>query len=184
MKFLKKLSVLLLSLVCVVLLIALFVRDDFSVKRSIELNVPSETVYEYVRFLKNQDEFGPWQKLDPKMQHSIEGEDGEVGAISSWNSKNEDVGVGEQEIIRLEDGKRVEFELRFKEPFESTASAYFSTEAKAEGKTLVSWSIYGESSWPWNIMYLFMDMDQELGPDLDKGLKNLKKILEAQETED
>lgn len=184
MKFLKKLSVLLLSLVCVVLLIALFVRDDFSVERSIEIEAPSDNVYEYVRFLKNQEEFGPWQKLDPKMQHSLEGEDGEVGAISSWNSKNEDVGVGEQEIIKLDDGKRVDFELRFKEPFESTALAYFSTEAKSEGKTLVTWSISGESSWPWNIMYLFMDMDQELGPDLDKGLKSLKKILEAQESED
>lgn len=184
MKFLKKLSVLLLSLVCVVLLIALFVRDDFKVKRSVEIQVPSEAVYEYLRFLKNQEEYGPWQKMDPTMQHTLKGDDGEVGAISSWNSKNEDVGVGEQEIIKLEEGKRIDLELRFKEPYKSTAAAYFTTESKSENMTMVTWSISGKSSWPWNIMYLIVDMDQELGPNLDKGLKNLKKILEAQETED
>jgi hypothetical protein len=42
----------------------------------------------------------------------------------------------------------------------------------------VSWSINGEMPYPMNITGLFIDMEQTLGEDLEKGLKNLKRILE------
>ena len=36
-------------------------------------------------------------------------------------------------------------------------------------------------SWPWNITLLFMDMDGDLGPDLESGLLKLKNTLEVEE---
>ena len=44
--------------------------------------------------------------------------------------------------------------------------------------TRVSWSINGEIPYPTNLTGLFFDMEQTLGEDLEKGLKNLKRILE------
>jgi hypothetical protein len=32
--------------------------------------------------------------------------------------------------------------------------------------------------YPFNLMGLFMDMEETLGQDLEKGLKNLKRVLE------
>lgn len=115
------------------------------------------------------------------MQRAIEGEDGEVGAIAKWDSKKEDVGKGEQEIAALSPEKRIDFVLRFYEPWESEATAYFELAPDKKGGTEVRWGFDGESPWPWNVSLLFMDMDEELGRDLDKGLKKLKKIQEAEE---
>jgi len=44
--------------------------------------------------------------------------------------------------------------------------------------TRVSWSINGEMPYPMNLTSLFFDMEEALGQDLEKGLKNLKRILE------
>jgi hypothetical protein len=39
------------------------------------------------------------------------------------------VGIGEQEIKKITEGKRIDFELRFKVQFEATEKAHFTTEA-------------------------------------------------------
>ncbi len=183
MKLLKKLGILLISLVCLILLIALFVRKDYHVTRTVEVNADSGTVFDYVRYLKNQEEFSVWHKMDPNMQKSLTGEDGQIGAVASWDSKKEDVGAGEQEIISIAEGERIDFELRFKKPWELTSNAYFTTQSGNNGKTKVTWGFDGASPWPWNFFLLFMNMDEELGPDLEKGLDNLKIILESEETQ-
>lgn len=53
-----------------------------------------------------------------------------------------------------------------------------STEAIGNQATLVKWGFYGEMKYPMNLMLLFMDMDEMLGPDLEQGLNSLKGILE------
>lgn len=183
MKFLKKIIFLLIALIGIVLVIALFVQKEYDVSRSIEISQPKDEVFDYVRYLRNQGEFAIWQKMDPKVIQKYSNDDGEVGAVYSWKSNMEDVGVGEQEITKIDLNNRIDFELRFEEPWEMKGEAYMLTEnlSESEGKTRVTWGFKGRSPWPWNIFFLFMDMDSELGPDLQKGLNNLKKILESQE---
>lgn len=183
MKFLKKLGFFLLSLICLILIVSIFVPKEYQITRSIEIQADRDIAFEYLRYLKSQDEFGPWQKMDPHMKKSLTGEDGEPGAIATWKSTNEDVGSGEQEIISLTPGKRIDFELRFKEPFEVSSKAYFLTEPVHDNRVKVTWGFEGRSPWPWNFFLLFMDMDKELGGDLEKGLKNLKTILESSEAD-
>ena len=65
-----------------------------------------------------------WLRRDPNAKITYQGTDGEKGAVMAWASDNQDVGRGEQEIIALKDGERMEVEIRFSEPFESTDSAY------------------------------------------------------------
>ncbi len=181
MKFLKKVLILIISLICLVLIIALFVKKDFHVSRSVEISATNDEVFEYLRFMGNHSEFSVWEKMDPNVKQSINGEDGKVGAIYTWDSKMEDLGAGEQEIIKIEDGKRIDYELRFKRPWEVTSNAYFAQEELGAEKIKVSWGITGSTSYPWNFLSLFMDMDAEMGPDLKKGLDDLKKILESEE---
>ena len=180
MKFLLKLLFLLLSLVAIVLIVGLFVDGKFSVSRSVEINQSQEVVFDYLSELQNQQEYGVWQKKDPNISIKTTGTDGTVGFISSWDSKMEDVGKGEQEIMKIVDGELIQTEIRFKRPMEVTSQAFIELTELSTNSCSVSWRFEGESAYPFNIFALFINMDEEIGPDLANGLNNLKAILESQ----
>jgi hypothetical protein len=177
-KFLKVTGLILLSLVIILLLIAAFVKKDYAVERSITLNLPKQFVYDYVKYLKNQNTFSVWAKIDPNMKVEYRGTDGTVGFVSAWDSPVKEAGKGEQEIIKMEEGKRIDYEIRFYEPMKSTDYAYMVFESVNDSTTKVAWGFFGKMKYPVNTMLLFMDMDKMLGKDLDGGLHNLKAILE------
>jgi hypothetical protein len=179
MKFFKKIIIVIISLITLVLITALFVNGEYHVEREISINQPNDIVFQYIKLLKNQDEYSVWKKMDPNMKKTFKGEDGTVGFISAWSSKNEKVGTGEQEITAIIENVRVDSKLRFKEPFEAEDNAYMATKPTSSKQTKVTWGFNGKMDYPMNLMMLFMDMDEMLGPDLNNGLKNLKKILES-----
>ncbi len=179
MKTLKKVLLVIAIIIAIPLVTALFVGNDFMVERSTEINRPKEEVFNYIKHLKNQDQFSVWAQADPNMKKEFRGEDATVGFVSAWDSQNENVGKGEQEIKTINEGRLLETELRFFKPFESKASANFITEDAGENKTRVRWNFNSKMPYPMNIMLLFGNMDEMLGTDLQKGLDNLKKNLEA-----
>ncbi|MAU27425.1 MAG: polyketide cyclase [Muricauda sp.] len=166
------------GIVLLVILLALVAPKTYDVSRSIVINKPKSEVFEYLRFLKKQDEWSPWNKKDPDMQKEFRGTDGEVGAVSYWNG-NKDVGEGEQEITKIVEGERVESELRFLKPWKSTSDAYMVTEDAGNGSTRVTWGFSGNNKFPMSIMMLFMSMDKMIGKDFEEGLANLKAKLEG-----
>lgn len=178
MRFLKRVLAVLLVLICIVFIIALFVDDKFAVKREITINKNNKEVFDYIKLLKNQNNFSSWSKKDPKMKKTFKGTDGTVGFISAWESKNKEVGKGEQEITKIVDGKRIEFDLRFKEPMKAENKAYMEIQSLSPTKTKVTWGFNGTMNYPMNFMLLFMDFDAMVGKDFEEGLENLKDILE------
>lgn len=180
MRILKKIFFFLLALVGIALIVALFVKKDYSVIREVNINKPKQQVFDYLRLLKNQDNFSKWASMDPAMQKSYRGVDGTVGFVSAWKSDKKDVGSGEQEIKKITEGERLDYELRFKEPWESTSNAYLATNAVDSSKTNVAWGFEGKMPYPMNLMCLFMDMDGMIGKDLATGLNNLKVLMEKQ----
>ena len=179
MKIIKKILTIVLSLIILIFIIAAVSSKKYDVERSITINLPKSDVFDYIKYVKNQDNFSVWAEMDPDAKKSFTGQDGTVGFISAWESQVENVGKGEQEIKNITPGTRIDFELRFIEPFESTDQAYFRTESLSENSTRVLWGFYGALPIPMNLMLYFMDMDEQLGPDLEKGLQNLKILLEA-----
>jgi hypothetical protein len=177
-KILKIAGLLLLSLIALVLLVAAFVKKEYSVEREVVLNKPKQVVFDYVKFLKNQQEFSVWAKIDPNMETEFRGTDGTVGFISTWDSPVKEAGSGEQEITGINEGKRIDYEIRFYEPMKSTDNAFMSFESINDSVTSVAWGFYGKIKYPMNLSLLFMDMDAMLGKDLEGGLNNLKSILE------
>jgi hypothetical protein len=134
------------------------------------------TVFDYVKILKNQEYYNVWPMKDLSATKERIGTDGTVGYIVKWDSKNDEVGKGEQEITSLQEGKRLDMTLRFYRPFESTGTAYMTTEATGPNQTKLTWAFEGNSKYPMNIMNLMMD--GMLGKDMNTSLGNLKKILE------
>lgn len=180
MKIFKKVLIVLLIIIAIPFIAALFVKREYAVEREITINKPKQQVFDYIKYLKNQDNFSKWATMDPNMKKEYKGTDGTVGFVSSWDSEKKDVGKGEQEIIKITEGERMDFELRFLEPFETKDYAYMSTAALDSTRTNVKWGFNGKMPYPMNLMCLFMNMDEMLGPDLATGLTNLKVVMEKQ----
>ena len=178
MKALKIIGLSIVGIVALVLIVALFINGKYAVEREVKVNKSKQEVYDYVKYLKNQDNFSVWAKADPAMKKEFTGEDATVGCMASWDSENPDVGKGEQKIVKIAEGERIDYELHFIEPFESTDFAYLTTTAVNDSVTSVKWGFHGEMKYPMNLMMLFMDMEAMLAPDLQNGLNNLKGILE------
>lgn len=166
-------------LVAIPLVVALFVDKEFSVERDIVVEKPVDEVFDYLRYLRNQDSYSVWAGRDPDMEQEYRGRDGRVGFVSAWEG-NEDVGKGEQEIIEIREGERIDFALRFFEPFESEANAYFITEPEGENRTRVVWGFESSMPYPTNLILLFMDLEEAIGADYQTGLRNLKELLEVE----
>jgi hypothetical protein len=178
MNVLKRIIVIIAVILLLPLLIALFTKKEYAVEKEININKPKMEIFNYVKYLKNQDNYSKWAMMDPAMKKSYRGTDGTVGFVSAWESNKEDVGVGEQEIKKIVEGERMDFELRFFKPFEATDAAYMSLESISENETKVKWGFNGKMSYPMNLMLLFMDFEEMIGGDLETGLKNLKSVLE------
>jgi hypothetical protein len=178
-RVLKWLLLVVVSLIALLLIIALFIRKEYSVERDVSINQPKNVIYDYVKYLKNQNKFSVWTKIDPTMKVEFRGTDGTVGFVSAWDSPNKNAGKGEQEIKAIDDGNRIDYEIRFYEPMKSTDNAYMSFSAVNDSVTTVKWGFYGKIKYPMNFMLLFMDMDAMLGNDLEGGLNNLKALLEG-----
>lgn len=175
---LRNISIVLFLILASPFIAALFVHNSYDVEREVVINQPKDKVFQYVKYLKNQNEFSKWANIDPNMTKTYQGIDGTVGFVSAWESTNEEVGTGEQEIKAIEEGKRIDFELRFIKPFEATEPAYMITESVDNNTTKVKWGFSGHMDYPMNLMFLFMDFEQIIGDDLQTGLDNLKVIQE------
>lgn len=178
MKLIKKLLLAVVLLIVLALIIALFIPKGMNAEREITINKPKQEVFNYIKSLKNQDNYSKWATMDPAMKKEYRGTDGTVGFVSAWDSEKGDVGKGEQEIKKIDEGNRVDFELRFIKPFESTAQAYMTTDAVDSSSTKVKWGFSGKMSYPFNILRLFMDPEKSVGDDFSTGLANLKTVLE------
>ena len=176
----KKLILIVALIISFPLLIALFLPNSYDVERQVVINKPIAEVFSYVKYLKNQNLYSKWAQIDPNMVKTFRGDDGQVGFVSRWESEHPDVGVGEQEIIAIQDGKKIDYQLRFIKPFEAISPAYMITEAVSNSETQVSWGFQGHLDYPMNLMFLFVDFKQVIGDDLQFGLNNLKAILERQ----
>jgi hypothetical protein len=180
MKILKRILLVIVVLIGLVLVTALFVKKDMKAEREVVINKPKSEVYDYVKYLKNQKEYSKWASMDPAMRVEYKGADATPGFVYAWESKKDDVGKGEQEIKAIKEGERIDYELRFLEPMESTAASYMITEEAPNKQTKVKWGFDGKMNYPFNIMNLFMDMEKMIGDDFSAGLNNLKTKMEKQ----
>ena len=148
------------------------------IEKSIEINRNSELVFDYLKLTKNQDNFSVWNMADPNSKKKYQGKDGTIGFIYSWDSSMKNVGAGEQEITGIEDGKSIDYAIRFFRPMQNTGKTKYRITGIGDESTSVAWIFDSPSKFPMSLLSpLFKIM---LGKDMENGLKNLKHILEKQ----
>lgn len=178
MKFLKRVLLFIAALVAIALITALFVSKNMHAEREIVINKPKQQIFDYIKYVKNQDNYSKWNKMDPGMKKEYTGTDGAVGFSYAWDSDNKNVGKGSQTITAIKEGERIDCDLHFIKPWESVAKTYQAVTTVNDSITKVAWGFDSKMAYPMNIMKLFMDMDKMIGDDFSIGLTNLKAVLE------
>lgn len=166
-----------LGIIALLLLAGLVISKDIKATKEIVINKPVGEVFNYIKYLKNQQNYSKWATMDPSIKNEFRGTDATPGFVNSWVG-NKKVGEGEQEIISVEEGKNITTDLRFIKPFKSLAKAVMTTEAVDANSTKVSWGFESKMNYPMNVMKLFMNMNEIVGKDFSTGLTNLKAVME------
>ena len=86
---LKKILIGVAILIVLPFVLAIFIPRQYTVSVSETINKPVNEVYDYMRILNNQQQWSEWVKADPNLKPDITGNDGTIGAIQHWNSKND-----------------------------------------------------------------------------------------------
>ena len=149
---------------------------EMFIEKSVVINKDVHEVFEFLKKTKHQDQFSVWNMKDPGMNKTYTGTDGTQGFIYAWDSKDKNVGAGEQETKNLIEDTRIDREIRFKRPMQNTAQSSFITDKTHNEVTSVTWTFACPTKFP---MSLFSPIFKKmLGKQIDQGLQNLKKLLE------
>jgi hypothetical protein len=151
--------------------------DEFVVSRSATISAPSEKVFPHVNDLHRWEAWSPWAKLDPNAKHSFSGADSGAGAAMAWDG-NKKVGAGKMTITDSRPGEFIGFRLEFIRPFQATNLAEFHFKSES-GRSVVTWTMTGQSNLFFKIFGLFKNCDDLVGKDFEKGLVSLKAVAEA-----
>ncbi len=171
--------IIVLCVVAIPFILGAFKSNEFKMSRDITINKPKQEVFDYVKHIKNQDNFAVWMSLDPTMKRQYSGIDGNVGFVSEWDSNHKQVGAGKQTIVGIKDGERVDMKLEFLKPWKNVSDAYFTTDPVGDNQTKVTWGYYnGTIKYPMKVMMVFMNMENMIGKDFEKGLAKMKVVLE------
>jgi carbon monoxide dehydrogenase subunit G len=115
-------------------------------------------------------------KVDPKMEKTIEGPASGVGQSYAWSGK--EAGTGKMTIEESVPDQKVTIKLEFVKPMASTATCVI-TLAKTRSGSHVTWSMAGNHNFLGKAAGVIVNMDRALGADILKGLAELKTVTEA-----
>jgi hypothetical protein len=174
---LKKILIGLAVIVIVFLIVVALQRADYRIERTATFAAPAATVFAQVNDFHNWEAWSPWAKLDPAMKQAYDGASAGTGAIYSWTG-NDKVGEGRMTLTESRTNDLVRIKLEFIKPFASVCDTAFTF--KPDGnQTAVTWSMTGTNNFVAKAFCLFMNMDKTVGGDFEKGLAQMKSIVEA-----
>jgi uncharacterized protein YndB with AHSA1/START domain len=169
----KKIAIGLGVIVVLLLIVGLLLPSKIHVERSITISAPQASVFAALNSLREFNKWSPWAKYDPTMTYSFSGPETGVGARMEWQSK--EMGNGTQEIIAVENDRRITVALDFGEMGQATA--YYALQPLASG-TQVTWGFDEDVGMNLLGRYFGPFMDGMIGKDYEEGLASLKTLLE------
>lgn len=173
---LRKILLGLAALVLVFLIVVALQPADFRVERRTTINAAAATVFTHVNDFHLWNAWSPWAKIDPNMKQTFTGAPTGPGAVYTW-SGNKEVGEGRMTILESQPAQRVRINLEFITPFEATNLTDFTFKG-AGNQTEVVWAMTGTNNFMLKAASLFMNMDKMVGGDFERGLSQLKSVVE------
>ena len=150
---------------------------DFKITRSATFNAPPEKVFEQINDFHKWEAWSPWAKIDPNMKTTYSGSATGTGAGYAWVG-NDEVGEGKMTINESRPSSMVKIDLEFIKPFAAKNVTEFNIKPSGD-KSDVTWTMTGTNNFVMKAFCLVMDMDKLVGGDFEKGLTQLKPIVES-----
>ena len=172
----KKILIGFTAVVAVVLVAAAFQPADYRVERSLAIAASPAVLFDQVNDHKKFQKWNPWDKMDPEAKTTFSGADSGVGAVASW--KGDKVGEGSATITESRPGEFVRQRMDWIKPMEGVSTVDFSFKGEGD-KTTVTWAMYGTNGYMGKLVSLFMSTESICGPEIEKGLADLAKVVAA-----
>lgn len=179
-KILVSIASVIVLAVIVVLVAASRQPDTFRIERSATVAAPPAAVFAHLEDFRRWSAWSPWEKLDPAMEKTFGGSPKGTGATYSWHG-NDQVGRGSMTILASRPNERLEIRLEFFEPWEATNTTVFTLVPQGAG-TEVTWAMEGANNFMGKVFSVFMNMDDLVGADFEKGLADLSAVAQANPT--
>jgi hypothetical protein len=154
--------------------------DNFRIERRMTVDAPPQEVFTQVNDFHKWDDWSPWAKLDPDATVAFEGPRAGQGAMFKW-AGNDKVGQGTMTLVTSKPGEFVRVDVEFVKPFEGKSTSEFTFRPQGD-RTQVTWTSYGPMTYLSKAMCLIMNMEKVLGPDMEKGLVQMKAVAEGRKT--
>ena len=164
------------AIVAVILIIPAFVDKEVKFTKTIEISKPVDQVYNVVKDFNFYKKWNVWSQMDKDAVGELSGPVGEVGSKWSWNGDT--VGVGSLTIEELVPDQSIISKLEFKAPMQAVAQDLWKFDMIDSSTTKVSWSYAGTVD-SYFARYGNLFLENVIGPDYEKGLSNLKELVES-----
>jgi uncharacterized protein YndB with AHSA1/START domain len=159
-----------------VLLYAARKSDICRITRSIFIAAAPERIFPLVDDPRATNEWSPFVK-DPSVRLSYDGPERGVGAACDFTGDST-VGAGRVEIVESVAPSKVVVTLRMDRPMKCSNRVEF-TIVPQSGGSLVTWDMVGRQPFLAKLMTIFFDAEKMCGGAFEKGLADLKTLVET-----
>lgn len=149
--------------------------DEFRVERATTINAKPETIFPYLSNIEKGQSWSPWVEEDPDAEYRMEGPKEGVGATLHWDGKKS--GQGTLAITDVEPPNLVRMRLEFFKPMKAVNTVEYALQSEGD-KTIFTWTMFGPNNFMGKLVSLFMDCEKMCGDQFEKGLANLKAMIE------
>lgn len=156
--------------------IGMILPRDVTVARTTEISAPPGAIFPHLNSMQATAEWSPWLAIDPDNKLTYSGPEAGVGNKLEWASEHPQVGAGSQEITLSQQDERIETALDFGDM--GLAKADFLLEDMG-GSTKVTWNLHTDMGAGPIGRWMGLMMDSWVGADYEKGLANLKALVEG-----
>jgi uncharacterized protein YndB with AHSA1/START domain len=173
----KKVVIALFILLAILATYAAVKPAEYTISRETTINAPAEAIFPYLNNPKLAEQWAPWMEIDPKATMTTSGPESGVGSVSSWVSETQ-LGTGSATIVESVPNERVGIKLAYSKPMAMEQDSLYLITSTG-GQSVVTWKVSGKNTFMGRFMCLFVDMDKMVGAMFEKGLSNLKKLIET-----
>ncbi|PPF44900.1 transcriptional regulator [Pseudoclavibacter sp. AY1F1] len=149
---------------------------QYEVQREAVIPADIERVHALINSFHKWSSWSPWEDVDPAMDRRFSGPEAGKDAHYEWEG-NRKAGKGSMTIVASAP-QRVDLVIDFDKPFKAHNPTSFILEP-IDGGTHVRWVMSGEHKGMAALVFKFMSMDKFLGPDFERGLRQLEAAAVA-----
>ena len=151
---------------------------QFHLSRETTIAASPERIHALLDDFHEWKAWSPWEGLDARLQRTYDGPTSGVGAVYAWKG-NPKAGEGRMEILESEP-HRVGVDLLFSAPMKAHNRVDFTLTPVEDGRaTHLAWVMTGPQNLVMRLMSKVYSLEKLLGPDLERGLAQLKTVAES-----